>query len=135
MSGGISPAHTPRISVLILASRVSFDASGCSANSATDTSTTGASPVPEDDEGKVDHSGIESEILSFSRELLCRLSLRQCGPGAKGLNLDKLSVQTRARHPGAGIWKALRDLLLVAFAVDTDRCVSVLGSLLAHEAR
>jgi hypothetical protein len=29
--------------------------------------------------------------------------------------------------------KALRDLLLVAFAVDADRCASVLGSLLAHK--
>jgi hypothetical protein len=31
--------------------------------------------------------------------------------------------------------KVLRDLLLVAFAVDADRCASVLGSLLAHKAR
>ena len=67
--------------------------------------------------------------------LLCRAA-----PAAGAFDAPHLRIRHRlpGRIPCGNVShtrKALRDLLLVAFAVDADRCASVLGSLLAHKAR
>jgi hypothetical protein len=64
--------------------------------------------------------------------------LRRAAPAAGPFDAPHLRIRHRlpGRIPCGNVShtrKALRDLLLVAFAVDADRCASVLGSLLAHK--
>jgi hypothetical protein len=73
-------------------------------------------------------------------KLLAVALLLRAAPAAGPFDAPHLRIRHRlqGRIPCGNVShtrKALRDLLLVAFAVDADRCASVLGSLLAHKAR